>query len=431
MKNRINKVRSRLLLIVDQENNNYIKYCDVKLNSKLPKQIIKDYDTQFMITFDNPLITQSNKDNNCSNSVKNVASANYFQRCIKVIGKEFIDYIKLEVGKQKLDSQHGSYVNTKPLIKKKKSIEIDTELSFIETVAQIKSSSCRKRNKVFTFPNYAKCSIEEILTDKEEKEAEVIQRNFDKLQEISKRLKKGDNYNHDEEYANLEKYANFHKFNDELFERLHSKGITFNEKAISKKEEIDLKDNCVHELKKKKSDVISNPRSKFFDFSNEKSGKSCPKYKTTGSFYPVFTNDEYDTKESTKFVSPNGKIQTRMKNEIEMHTHEEEYYSSSKELSPIEKWSRKKKSKFFLKNSSIEESFRNSLCLDQPNHNDLNLLTLIKCKKSPILRKDSENSKYSEISKFTKSPNTLSVISCSSVSEVSSFYEMNCCQNVL
>src|SRR5690606_4184439 len=85
--------------------------------------------------------------------------------------------------------------------KSSKILQIDTEHSIIETIAQIRSSTHRSTNKsgrstckqqkdkVFNFPHASRMEfLNEILQTEEEKEATKIQDNFEKLQTIAGRF---------------------------------------------------------------------------------------------------------------------------------------------------------------------------------------------------------------------------------------------------
>lgn len=248
----VNSIRTKLLLFIDQEHNSYIKNCHVKLNNMLPKEIIKEYSDSFTVTIQNPVITfrgnpevvkeqlsVKKKINNISEEkMSNNRGVLIFSKCINEIGKEFIDQRKKNVGMKKLSDN------------KKPSVSIDTELSFIETINNIKSvrsnkSSAKKKSDLnFLFP---KQNIRDLFMDKEEKEAKNIQDNFNKLQKLANKFKVNkneplsfrQNYTNNNGSNNMNFYNNFAKFNQELFEILQFKGVKFDPKIINPEDKVE------------------------------------------------------------------------------------------------------------------------------------------------------------------------------------------------
>lgn len=260
---KINDVRTKLLLFIDEDNNNYLKNSNFRLNHKKPKEIMEKYFESFTVTFNNPIVHSLNNNgignlqlgqknvppiksnlmkeidfnniNNLNNFSNNIFTTNitpnnklslqkfksnksvgifYYSKYIKDIGKEFIDQRKLGIGSKKIDKEH-QLLNSQSIIKNEfsnkrinKNIQIDTELSFIETLSQITSTRNKSSNQTTSkfFPGTGKDGVIKFPVDKEEfysnlfmkkqeLEARNIQSNFNKLQDLVKNLKKTDEYN--------------------------------------------------------------------------------------------------------------------------------------------------------------------------------------------------------------------------------------------
>jgi hypothetical protein len=258
---KINEVRTKLLLFIDEENNNYLKNSNFKLNHKKPKEIVQKYFESFTVTFNNPIVHSINNNgignlqlgqknvppiknnlmkeidfnnfnniNSINNFNNNIFTSNltptnalsllqfksnksvgifYYSKYIKEIGKEFIDQRKLGVGSKKIEKDN-QLLNSQSIPKNEfsnkrinKNIQIDTELSFIETLSQITSTRNRSSNQttskffpgtgkdgVFKFPVDKEEIFNKLFIKKEEKEATNIQNNFNRLQDLVKKLKK-------------------------------------------------------------------------------------------------------------------------------------------------------------------------------------------------------------------------------------------------
>lgn len=190
---KVNDIRTKLLLFIDEERTLYLKSSNFKINDQNPKEINRKYENNYNVTFNNPTITNFNfkkigqglelndqEENNLIKSTNSISKpvGNLFYS--KYIGKEFIECRKMKISSKKLD--------------KKFNIQIDTELSFIETLSHLNNSlnksplytrSVDKTKKRFKFPiNY-----EELFSNSKEKEFRNIQKNFNKLQETVSKLR--------------------------------------------------------------------------------------------------------------------------------------------------------------------------------------------------------------------------------------------------
>lgn len=67
MKSKINTIREKLLLEVDDEINKYNKFCKIQLNHQLPKEIQLSYPRNFTVTFSNPTMCGNSNDQNEEN----------------------------------------------------------------------------------------------------------------------------------------------------------------------------------------------------------------------------------------------------------------------------------------------------------------------------------------------------------------------------
>ena len=196
------RVKGILLEFIVKENLQYLDNCNIDFNSEKPKEIAKKYSARIDLRVLNSDFENTKKNTESDDINENKLT---FAKYIQEIGKEFIDMRKQDVGKNKI-----------------KAIKIDTSLSFIETINNMKTSSKRKSISFkFSHLNISQL-INDLFVSKDEKEAKMIQENFNTLQKLVDNLKiTGDRNNY------RDNNNNFMKFNEELFDILEYK-VLFN-----------------------------------------------------------------------------------------------------------------------------------------------------------------------------------------------------------
>ena len=220
-KKKVNRTRTHLLLLIDHENQKYIKNSKVKLNHLLPCEIQKNYEEFFTISFDNPVITQANRMSESNNHSQlqakkkktNSLGVNHFLKHMKEMGRDFIECRKMSIGSKKLES-----------FRKSSCIGLCSEPSQ-EPVR--KTSSARKLSR------NAKLRIA-ILMNEEEKEELKIEKSHDILIKIASKLKslneveeQSSNISSDcnEEFSSSGKFNAFKKYHEEILQKLERERI--------------------------------------------------------------------------------------------------------------------------------------------------------------------------------------------------------------
>jgi len=280
---KIKETRTRLLLYVDYECNNYIKNSKVMFNAQLPREIHKHFSETFTISFSNPVITSYNRNDiehmsnkssgnsNCENSAgwKNNSNQSVFDftKCLIESGKDFIDQRKISVSYKKLDNPNSNLNTNKDLhligISSFQSNNLNykglsgyTKTSLIQmnsdSVVMSKSKSNlstgrikdRLRKISDPFTESKKKKVEQLLLNDEDKEARKIQEKFNLLQILARRLKNSENKNlSDLESNNIRDSVNVTRFNGELFDMLEFKGLKFDSKILRYRGENIKKEN--------------------------------------------------------------------------------------------------------------------------------------------------------------------------------------------
>lgn len=303
-KNLINVSRTKLLKLVDQETQYYIKNSKISLNNELPKEIEKKY-SEFLISVINPSVNSYTKNTEIvlfkqeeevitqSKDVKQIDIL-FFTKCINELGKEFIDMRKRNVSHKKLE--------------KLKINPIDTELSFIDTLHNIRPSK-RRSDLVFKFP--INKSIEDLLLNKDELLAKNIQKHFNKLQCLVESFKM-------KSITNNNNYKNFKSFNEELFNILEFKGIKYDPEWESNKTNNKLVTDFKH-FKLKSLDINTNP------FKSNK----LPKAETQEVKWKSITNLEVKDKKVNKNPFQKNEIIDKASKFKNLLINDEEYTSET------------------------------------------------------------------------------------------------------
>jgi hypothetical protein len=285
VKNKINDTRTRLLLYVDYECNNYIKNSKVMFNTQLPKEIHKHFSESFTVSFSNPVITsynrkdiehmsnKSNGNSNCENSAGLKISSNQsvfdFTKCLIESGKDFIDQRKISVSYKKLDNPNCNLNTNKDLhligISSFQSNNLNykgqsgyTKTSLIQmnsdSIIMSKSKSnlstgrFKDRLRKISDPltESKKKKVEQLLINDEEKEARKIQEKFNSLQILARRLKNSESkILSDFVSTNNRDSVNVTRFNGELFDMLEFKGLKFDSKILREIRENKMKENSL------------------------------------------------------------------------------------------------------------------------------------------------------------------------------------------
>lgn len=227
-----NRVRTHLLVEVYNENNYYIKKCEVAINSQLPRDILKKYD-QFESTFDNPTIHGSVRRRSQTVQVLKSLQQPSFQADNRshnsdVSSLDFADFLaskKICCGAKKIKHSHvGAAENENNKSMKRGSNGKKRKLSDYGTNSNFNS------NSLIGFNN----SLYIKLLDEEEKKKLKILEGYEKLSKIAKQLgginlvsknarPRNDSYNKE---MKIKQY-------EELFELLEYKGINFSSKEVN------------------------------------------------------------------------------------------------------------------------------------------------------------------------------------------------------
>ena len=240
--------RTKLLKYIDEENIVYLKNCKIQMNSKLPKEIVRNYDIG--INLKNPKITSKTPNYCDSGNQKNLS---FHIQTQDLFNNGF---------------QEKPNKNIAEIISKKKIVFSMKKLEFKKSTIIMDSSQLDNSNNenVSNNPNLnnlrkKKKNTEKMLMDKynmllcdEEKIAKNIQNSFNKLQNIAFSLKRispnKEIYEHLNTKNNLKKLesknstrcyserSNVKKKQDydgELFNILEFKGLKFDQKKFEKK----------------------------------------------------------------------------------------------------------------------------------------------------------------------------------------------------
>jgi hypothetical protein len=243
-----NVVRTKLLVLVNDENNRFLRWNRIRFNSEDPRDIMKKYEN--FIQFENPVIVSSS--NRRHDKMRHTSSSNIR---FKIFDSNVpqIPNLKVEKPKPKNETQyHAEHLvnlieNKKILFSRKKLLHNSImNINYEETkVSEVSFKRNSKRKKTIqTLPtSLARDSKLKFLLNEEELKKEGIQYGFDKLQIINQKLKHPSNKNDNKSSpfdqsksnsASTKKYSSNLKY-EELFELLEFKGIDFNSKNIKSK----------------------------------------------------------------------------------------------------------------------------------------------------------------------------------------------------
>jgi hypothetical protein len=253
----INTKRIKLLTFTDEENRSYLKLCRIKLNSVLPKEIVKTYDVGIILknpnftsftpndcyisSFLKPtvlLIDQQNMFKNGFHSIQNRNIAEIISRKKKIFSMKKLELYKSnELNGIEQNGNHArnfSSITSKTKKNKKSEMKLEDKYNIIlceeEKVAKrIQESFDKLQNLAFTLkkitPNQELYSFSPINNEKEENPKFKISRCYsEKKSELIKRK----------------------DYDGELFNILEFKGVKFDKKKFEKS-----KNSCDPQIDKK------------------------------------------------------------------------------------------------------------------------------------------------------------------------------------
>jgi hypothetical protein len=438
------KIRNKLLSLVEQEKCDYIQRTDIKFNSKKPLEIFQKYlkNVNRKPSSKEVLKAKTEEHFKRAESLRRKSGGSedsrkeekkFFSKLIQEIGKDFIDLRKKDVGIKKME--------------KVKKLTIDTNLSFVEAINSLRSST-RRKSTTFRFSHInIKQKIEEIFMSKEEKDAKNIQDNFNKIQIMVRQFKKAMSKDMTGTDIFKDQNSNFIKFSEELFDILEFKGIKFDPKVISSAEKdkrlrgsYDIPNPFLSNQAFTKTDAEKVKSKSIVTDTWARGQKNLFAKKTNNN---CDFNDNIETNVNSMGNSPLFKFGKRKSDESEGNLTIES--KSNLFRSPMidehgfinYESNRDNVSEFEAENriSSLYESDFTPINYKAfgDSNNSKTYVNLIRCKRPSHIRCDSEVSKFSEVSKSYEGSRNVSyslsrepsLVSNDSISEVSNDFEFN------
>ena len=387
----INNIRTNLLRNIDEECSKYLKACKIKLNNKLPKENIKEYEKTILISFNNPTITHISQKHIIHSDDKveipkcNKTAQVFYKHTLENEDKGFNILKKINVSDKKFEANF-----------KKNNLQIDID-NENKNSNEIILSNKNKSTKSRTGINLSACllkkkEIDNILKSDEEKNQEKIKINFNKLQRIAN-VKKTNKIQFDPISENKRSYSlkdndgkfmfrNLENLHNDLLEALENKGIN-----------TDTKEN-------RNSNSTLNPFTLFAKKNSDNTESNSNTNVNTGNVSPAKFKS-HDSLEDFSFQSPEFII-----NKTQKYFNNCNYDSAfNKDLNEcIEENELENR----VSNSSIVESIE---CF---KYNYSGTLNLIKCRKN-----DSDYSKNNDSSNLSRSSVSKNLTIKSEVSEIS------------